>query len=64
MSAPVMDFIDDDENVKAMRETARTIGLTDLLLRANNSTEGSEVNEFVRQALRLLGVSAEELAKR
>lgn len=27
-----MDFIGDDENVKAMRETARTTGLTALLL--------------------------------
>jgi hypothetical protein len=26
------DFFDNDENVKAMRETARTIGLTTLLL--------------------------------
>lgn len=28
----VMDHLDDDENVKALRETARTIGLTALLL--------------------------------
>jgi hypothetical protein len=26
------DFIDDDENVKAMRETAQAVGLTELLI--------------------------------
>lgn len=27
-----MEFLNDDENIKAMRDTARTIGLTELLL--------------------------------
>ena len=49
-----IDYIDDDENVKAMRETARTIGLTELLVKADRSTNGA-TKARIRKALRLLG---------
>lgn len=48
--------IDDDENVKDMRAVASTIGLTDLLVRAHASKQGSQIKELLRQALRLLGI--------
>lgn len=53
------DYFDDDENVKMMRETARTIGLTRLLLRALNSHDGDETKRLLAEALRLLGISGE-----
>ena len=28
----IVDYLDDDENVKMMRDTARRVGLTDLLV--------------------------------
>ena len=59
-----MDFFDDDENVKAMRETARATGLVDVLVQANRSQNGGQTKDLVRQALRLLGASEEELTKR
>ena len=48
-------WLADDENVKAMRETAQRIGLTELLVRASQSVNGGATKELVRQALRLLG---------
>ena len=55
-----IDHIDDDENVKAMRETARTIGLTQLLIDISHSPAimGCEDIERLLQALRLLGEEA------
>lgn len=49
-----IDHLDDDENVKMMRETARTIGLTDLVVKADQSTNGGATKELVRKALYLL----------
>ena len=59
------DHFDDDENVKAMRETARTVGLTALLLdvrreHLNVQTALDRDRARVTQALRLLGISSEE----
>ena len=51
------DYFDDDENVKAMRETARVVGLTQLLLDARDGK--LDPNTAIRRALRLLGVSPE-----
>ena len=55
------DYLDDDENVKAMRETARVIGLTQLLIDIQRSDEYgiAETEKFCR-ALDLLGVSEKE----
>jgi hypothetical protein len=47
-------YFDDDENVKAMRETAQQIGLTALLHRASASATGT-TQILIRKALRLLG---------
>ena len=47
--------LDDDENVKAMRDTARTIGLTALLVKASQSTNSTDTQDYIRKALRLLG---------
>ena len=56
-----MDHIDDDENVKTMRETARTIGLTQLLIDIHQSDQhGIEVAEKFCRVLELLGVSDTE----
>lgn len=49
------DSFDDDENVRAMRETAESIGLTDLLVRATQTADGSLSMELIRQALTMLG---------
>lgn len=49
------DYLDDDENVKMMRETARAIGLTALLVKASQSTNSGATKEFVSKALQLLG---------
>jgi hypothetical protein len=59
------DYFDDDENVKAMRETARTVGLTTLLLdlRRTHLTMQAVLDRDrarVTQALVLLGISGEE----
>ena len=58
------DYLDDDENVKAMRETARTIGLTQLLIDISRSPAlmGDEDIERLGRALSLLGVSDKELS--
>lgn len=55
-----MDHFDDDENVKAMRETARTIGLTALLLDVRREqlavqTALDRDRARVTKALQLLG---------
>jgi hypothetical protein len=57
-----MEFIDDDENIKAMRETARTIGLTDLFLDLRREhvailTALDRNRARVTNALMLLGVT-------
>jgi hypothetical protein len=51
-----MDFIDDDENVKAIRETAREIGLADVLMRAFDTQDSEPKQELIQQALGLLGM--------
>jgi hypothetical protein len=63
-----MDFINDDENVKAMRETAQTIGLTQLLtdLRRDHAalvTALDRQRARLTQALALLGVDDERRVK-
>ena len=55
------DYFDDDENGKAMRETARMVGLTQLLIDISRSpamTGGADI-ERLGNALELLGVSDE-----
>jgi hypothetical protein len=58
--------LDDDENVKPMRETARQIGLTQVLL-AMHWTTGSLASEENHQrlgrALDFLGATDEEIEK-
>jgi hypothetical protein len=52
-------YLDDDENVRAMRETARTIGLTQLLIDIARSPAvmgGGDIERLCK-ALELLGVS-------
>ena len=58
------DHLDDDENVIGMRETARTVGLTALLLDVRHSqidmqTALDRDRARVTQVLILLGVSDE-----
>ena len=57
------DFINDDENVKAMRETARIVGLTQLLIDMSRSPAmmGGKDIERLGAALDLLGVADSEL---
>jgi hypothetical protein len=55
-------FIDEDENIKAMRETARQVGLTQLLLDISRSPAlmgGADI-ERLGKALELLGVAHDE----
>jgi hypothetical protein len=59
------DFFDDDENVKAMRDAAERIGLTQLLLDVRREHLTVQValdrdRARVTKALMLLGVSGEE----
>ena len=49
------EYLDDDENAKAMRETAKRIGLTNLLLKISHTNNAGQSMELLRQALRLLG---------
>ena len=49
-------FLDDDENVKMMRETAREVGLTRLLVQAAEADDTLRMRRLVQEALRLLGV--------
>ena len=58
-----MDFIDDDENVISMRETARTVGLTSLIVRALNNKSAGQTKAMLRAALRLLGATDEEVSR-
>jgi hypothetical protein len=54
-------YLDDDENVKAMRETARQVGLTQLLLNIHHSDQyGIEEIEKFHSVFDLLGVSDAE----
>lgn len=64
-----MDFFDDDENVKMMRETARTVGLTKVLadLRRDHVALLTAVDRQrarITKALMLLGVKDEGRVKR
>jgi hypothetical protein len=56
---------DEDENVMMMRETARQIGLTDLLLAMHRSSIGDlrteDNRERLREARDLLGAREAEL---
>ena len=59
-----MDVLGDDENVKAMRETARTIGLVELLLDVRREhlkvlTALDRDRARITKALILLGVKDE-----
>jgi hypothetical protein len=45
-----------DENVRDMRAVAKEVGLTDLLVKAEASKQGSEIKDLLRRALDLLGV--------
>jgi hypothetical protein len=59
----IPDHFDDDENVKAMRVTARTVGLTALLLevrREHLAVQAALDRARITQALRLVGISGEE----
>jgi hypothetical protein len=59
-------YLDDDENVKMMRETARRIGLTPLLceMRWSLSPLSSDANaERFGRALDLLGATDDEVEK-
>lgn len=47
--------LDDDENVKAMRETALDIGLTALVREAWRTSNEEAVKELLQRALDLLG---------
>jgi hypothetical protein len=60
----ITNHLDDDENVKAMRATARIVGLTQLLIDISRSPAmmGGEDIERLGRALELLGVSDEELS--
>lgn len=56
----MIDHLDDDENVKMMRDTAKRIGLTQLLIDIARSPAnmGSADIDRLCKALALLGVSA------
>ena len=56
-------YFDDDENVKMMRETARRIGLTQLLFDIADSPAnmGCENSDRLLEALRLLGLRVKVL---
>ncbi len=47
------DYLDDDENVKMMRETAKRIGLTQLLIDGRQGDR--EPFDVIRAALKMLG---------
>lgn len=54
---------DDAEGMRGMRHMAHTIGLTDLLMTASKSKQGSQIKELLRKALLLLGASDEEVPR-
>ena len=59
------EYLDDDENIKGNRETAREIGLTRLLIDISRSPAmmgGADI-ERLGKALELLGVSDIELER-
>ena len=51
------DYLDSDENVSMMRETAERIGLQTLVVEAYQLAEDEEVEALLLKALNLLGVS-------
>jgi hypothetical protein len=51
----VTDHLDDDENMKDMRQTARKIGLTDLLVKIYATDNTDIIKSLAQRALRLLG---------
>lgn len=51
------DYLDDDENVNMMRETAHRIGLQDLIVKAYQSNNAGTAKALLLEALHLLGVS-------
>jgi hypothetical protein len=51
----MQEHLDDDENVKAMRQTAKEIGLTKLIENACEANNRGAAKELLRKALRLLG---------
>jgi hypothetical protein len=53
-------FFAEDENVKAMRHTAREVGLIDLLQRAHQAQTIEEKDAFIAAALARLGVDVAE----
>ena len=57
------DHLDDDENVKMMRDTAKRIGLTQLLIDISRSPAimGGEDIERLCKALDLLGATDDEV---
>lgn len=48
-------YLDDDENVIAMRETAKQVGLTHLLRKAIRAKSLVAIRTLLDKALRLLG---------
>lgn len=57
-----MDYFADDENVKGMRETARKVGLVQVLIdiAASRHSMADEDVAKLRRALELLGVTEAE----
>ena len=60
----IVDYLDDDENVKMMRDTARRVGLTDLLvsIRALNRDQPDSdiLRSQIAAAVELLGSERRE----
>jgi hypothetical protein len=50
------DYLDSDENVSAMRDTAEKIGLQTLVVKAYQSNNAGTVKALLLKALDLLGV--------
>ena len=51
------DYLDSDENVSMMRDTAEKIGLQTLIVKAYRSNNARTVKALLLMALGLLGVS-------
>ena len=51
------DYLDSDENVSMMRDTAEKIGLQTLIVEAYQLAEDEEVEALLLKALGLLGVT-------
>ena len=58
------DFLDSDENVSAMRDTAEKIGLQTLVVKAYQSNNAGKTKALLLKALGLLGVSFPKEQKR